>query len=659
MKITQSIFHAHINCPTKCWLKFTGEPATGNAYAEWVQRQNEGYHATAVHRLRSEMPPDERADAPTQESLKTFKWRMGFDVAAATSQNLETCLQAVERVHSEGRGKSTQFIPIRFVSTNKLGKDEKLLLAFDAFVLSKIIGREISIGKIIHGDKHAVLKVKTLPLAAEVQKRLDRITTLVSNPTAPDLVLNRHCAECEFQARCRQRAIEKNDLSLLTSLSEQERADLNGKGIFTVTQLSFTFRPRRRPKELKQKREKYHHSLKALAIREKRIHIVGGAELKIDGTAVYLDVEGLPDRNSYYLIGVRIGGGDSAIQHSLWADTIEDEGRIWRELLAILETVEKPVLVYYGSYEKTFLNSMCERHGKPPEGSIVAETVRTGVNLLSVIFAQIYFPTYSNGLKDIARWLGFNWSVEGASGVQSIMWRDEWEQTKAPLPKEKLIAYNSEDCAALELVARIVSRACKHNEEALVNAVAHRQYEDAGRKIMLEVFTDRVLVSSPGLPPSPITLPNLRKGKYRPCSRNPVLAQCLSYFHRIEERGSGFRRMRDQMLNHGLDQPLIGTDTGYFQVVFPGPGENLDRIRVPETRLTVTPAIEAQLNERQKKMLALLVAGEKLTSRRCEQEFGITRDTASRDFGLLMELGLADRQGRGRSTSYILITKAA
>ena len=75
--------------------------------------------------------------------------------------------------------------------------------------------------------------------------------------------------------------------------------------------------------------------------------------------------------------------------------------------------------------------------------------------------------------------------------------------------------------------------------------------------------------------------------------------------------------------------------------------------------MTVTPAIEAQLNKRQKKMLVLLVAGEKLTSHRCEQEFGIVRDTASRDFAPLTELGLADRQGRGRSTSYILIVKAA
>ena len=52
--------------------------------------------------------------------------------------------------------------------------------------------------------------------------------------------------------------------------------------------------------------------------------------------------------------------------------------------------------------------------------------------------------------------------------------------------------------------------------EALVNAVAHRQYEEAGRKILLEVFADHIVLSSPGLPPKPITLASLRKGKYRP-----------------------------------------------------------------------------------------------------------------------------------------------
>lgn len=61
--------------------------------------------------------------------------------------------------------------------------------------------------------------------------------------------------------------------------------------------------------------------------------------------------------------------------------------------------------------------------------------------------------------------------------------------------------------------------------------------------------------------------------------------------------------MRDQMLNHGLDQPLFGTDPGYFQVTFPDPVDNLDRIRVSETGLWVTPAVEALLSEQQKKIL--------------------------------------------------------
>jgi ATP-dependent DNA helicase RecG len=189
--------------------------------------------------------------------------------------------------------------------------------------------------------------------------------------------------------------------------------------------------------------------------------------------------------------------------------------------------------------------------------------------------------------------------------------------------------------------------------EALVNAVAHRRYEDAGRKIILEVFANRVVVSSPGLPPAPITLASLRKGKYRPCSRNPVLAQCLSYFHRIEERGSGFRRMREQMLDHGLEPPQIGTDTGYFQVTFLGPGEEIERLQVPAARLLVTPAVESQLNERQRKILARALEAGSVTTGWCIEKLGVVRDTAHRDLVELVKLGLLVRKGSGRSAKYV------
>ena len=144
------------------------------------------------------------------------------------------------------------------------------MLALDAFTLSQSLGREVSIGKIVHIDDHTTLKVKTSAMTSEVRKRLERIATLLSNPAPPDLVLNPHCAECEFQARCRQKAKEKDDLSLLANMSAKERKKFHSKGIFTVTQLSYTFRPRRRQKRLAGKREKYHHSLKALAIRERK-----------------------------------------------------------------------------------------------------------------------------------------------------------------------------------------------------------------------------------------------------------------------------------------------------------------------------------------------------------------------------------------------------
>ena len=499
MTITPSLFEAHLKCPTKCWLRAAGESASGNPYAEWVHTGQESYRVDAANRLMAGTTADDCAPSPgssrreeahsSVEDLKGARWLLAVDVLmrfklrssrgneAQTSSsqpaihdakgidqslltsaatNVEPRLHAVERVPSEGRGKAAQFIPIRFIYRNKLTKDDKLLMAFDAFVLSEMLGREVSLGKIIHGDDHATHMVKVSTLANEVRKRLEKITTLLSSQSPPDLVLNRHCAECEFQARCRQKALETDDLSLLSSMSAKERQKLRGKGIFTVTQLSYTFRPRRRPRRQRDKREKYHHSLKALAIREKKIHIVGSPELKIEGTPVYLDVEGLPDRDFYYLIGLRIGSGDSAVQHSLWADTVADEGKIWREFLAILETVEKPVLIHYGSYETTFLNEMKNRHGSPPDDSVAARAIGSSLNLVSVMYAKIYFPTFTNGLKEIAHYLGLKWSAASASGLQSIAWRDAWSSHKEPSERQKLICYNAEDCEALDLVTRAV-----------------------------------------------------------------------------------------------------------------------------------------------------------------------------------------------------------
>src|SRR6516164_1566523 len=249
MRISSDLFNAFLKCPTKCWLRAAGEPASGNAYAEWVKSQSGSYHVTEIELLLSETPKGEVAVSPPLENLKAAKWRLATNLAMHARMNpyvLESELHALERAPSEGRGRPPQFMPIRFIFMNKLGEVDKLLLAFDAFVLSKVTGREIGFGKIIHGDDRSALKVKTAAFFGEVRKCIERVAALLSSPTPPDLVLNRHCGECEFQTRCRQKAIEADDLSLLSGMSEKERKKLHSKGIFTITQLSYTFRPRRR-----------------------------------------------------------------------------------------------------------------------------------------------------------------------------------------------------------------------------------------------------------------------------------------------------------------------------------------------------------------------------------------------------------------------------
>ena len=190
--------------------------------------------------------------------------------------------------------------------------------------------------------------------------------------------------------------------------------------------------------------------------------------------------------------------------------------------------------------------------------------------------------------------------------------------------------------------------------EALVNAVAHRNYEDASRKTTVQVFSDRIVVASPGYPPAPLTLAKLRKGNYRACSRNPVIAQALATLRLMEQRGSGFARMHDAMLNHGLDAPAFSEHDGYFVVTFPGPNGNYERLKVAEgTRGLVSPAVEAQLNHRQKQILVEVQKSGSVTSGWCRKSFGVALLTVQRDLASLVDMGLVERKGKGRGARYI------
>jgi hypothetical protein len=87
---------------------------------------------------------------------------------------------------------------------------------------------------------------------------------------------------------------------------------------------------------------------------------------------------------------------------------------------------------------------------------LVDRALTNAVNVLSAINAGIYFPTFSNGLKEVGRYLGCTWTEENASGLQSLVWRARWEQDREPVWKGKLLTYNAEDCASLKHVTEFV-----------------------------------------------------------------------------------------------------------------------------------------------------------------------------------------------------------
>jgi hypothetical protein len=174
MKITPDVFKAYLKCPTKCWLRAAHHPPAGSVFSEWVKAQDDSYRSTERERLIAQSANGEVALSPDIENIKAAKWRLALSLAVQAKMDscvLECELHALERVPAKGRGKPVEFVPIRFVFTNKLGTDEKLLLAFDAFVLSKFLGRQVSIGKIIHGNEQATMTAKPSLKALAIREK--------------------------------------------------------------------------------------------------------------------------------------------------------------------------------------------------------------------------------------------------------------------------------------------------------------------------------------------------------------------------------------------------------------------------------------------------------------------------------------------------------
>ena len=95
--------------------------------------------------------------------------------------------------------------------------------------------------------------------------------------------------------------------------------------------------------------------------------------------------------------------------------------------------------------------------------------------------------------------------------------------------------------------------------EALVNAVTHRDYAITGSKVLLEVFDDRVDVTSPGALPNHMTVERVRAGA-NPRSRNDSMAYFMTAMGYMEQRGRGWLIMRREMRAFNGTEPELMHD---------------------------------------------------------------------------------------------------
>jgi predicted RecB family nuclease len=368
---------------------------------------------------------------------------------------------------------SDTFVPILFVPWDKPGLSDRLVVCLVALALSQTTGILPETGTVIYGEGHHRKTVKIKDHADRTLHTIDALEGTCRAPGPPPLVLNKHCAVCDFQPRCRGLAVERDDLSLLSAMTGKERAKCNAKGIFSITQLSYGYRPRRRKRkrsDAESPNKSYRrvapifrndHKLKALAIKKGQIHVVGAPSLKFDGTPTVLDVEGMPDRDLYYLVGLRSEFGGEHVERSFWADGVDGEREIWEDCLRELKAIGNAQIVSYGAYETRFLRQMKARYVREPDDvQFVDRLIGTSVNLVGRIYGKIYFPTFSNSLKDVGRYLGFEWTSPWASGAATPLLRRAWELGADEGLKRELVGYNMDDCRAAAKVADAMVRIC-------------------------------------------------------------------------------------------------------------------------------------------------------------------------------------------------------
>ena len=449
--ITSEVAVAYTQCKLKAYLLlFTEKKAMRHGYISTLEEE--------ARKNRSEYFNKIKMEIPESEHYFSDGMRKGTPIlleAILSLDDLEAYADAIAIIDETSSKKTYSYTPTLVVGTRKISKEQKFQLAFIGYVLSNFQKKKPVSGTIV-GCGNNVHKIKIEVLYKEVGTVLENLKTWTQNLNMepPPIILNKHCLPCPFQKDCEAKAIEKDDLSLLSRMSLKDIQKYQKKGIFTINQLSYLFRPRKQRKRKKKIKIplRYRPELQALAIRTEKIYIHELPEISKHDVELFLDIEGIPDQDFYYLIGLLVSRGDEQVYYFFWADSINDEQQIWDDFIEKANEYLGAPIYHYGSYDSKAIHQLNNRYGKD------SETVEERLtNVTSFVYGKVYFPVRSNALKELGKSLGAVWTHPEASGLQSLVWRYLWDESQNDEYQQLLRTYNEEDCKALCLLTKELS----------------------------------------------------------------------------------------------------------------------------------------------------------------------------------------------------------
>ena len=284
--------------------------------------------------------------------------------AELTADGLHARCDFLTKVNEPSRLGRFSYEPVKVIGTCRASRPDTLGLAYQGLVLGEVQGRQPSSGTLVLlGDRPG--KVKLAGKYKEVRRIVEALRAWAGNPAgdAPPVVLNKHCPSCPFRDACLQQAEKEDNLSLLDRMTPKLMRKYHDKGIFTVRQLSHVYKPRRSRKKAK-RQVRHSLELQALAIRTGKIHVEHLPELPRRPVELFVDLEGVPDRDAYYLAGLLVCRGGEAEYESFWADDAAGEAAMWSALVERLEAFPDAPVYHYGSYEKKAFATLAKRHGR-------------------------------------------------------------------------------------------------------------------------------------------------------------------------------------------------------------------------------------------------------------------------------------------------------